>query len=149
MIENQLAESSVDRFAVKSRARTILLFALGYSVFQPVMQLFLRIFGEGLAFQSVETWVKFELVMAGIGAAVGAVWFSVQRRPPSWTREWVDNSLRMIAFGCIIGARQMFTKPQLVWVIAVLIASVLLGALWTVVSRAAGGESTGGRLTSA
>jgi hypothetical protein len=136
----QVTLSSLDQFAAKSRGRTILVFSLGYAVFQPAMQLLLRLVGESIPFHSFGTFAQFELVMIVIGAAVGTIWFTLKRRPPSWRREWLDNSLRMTAFGCITVGGQMFAEPLIVWVSGILVSSVMLGGLWTAISRAAGGD---------
>jgi hypothetical protein len=143
------ALSSLDRFATRSRIRTILVFGIGYGIWQPIVQLLLRIGGEPVPFQTMARWTAFEGIMITVGAVVGAVWFTLQKRPPSWTRDWIDNSLRMTALGCVIGARDMFAKPLFVWLTSTVIASLVLGALWTAIARAAGKDSDGGRLTRA
>ena len=134
---------TLDRLPTRSRMATIVVFAVGYAIWQPVAQLLLRVFGDPLPFQTTGAWLRFEAAIVVLGAAVGTAWFSVQRLPSGWTRAWLDNSLRMTALACIITARSTFERSVIAWVIGTIVSSAALGALWVVITRAWKNERSG------
>jgi len=130
-------QAVLDRFANRSRARCILVFIVGYLVWQPLAQLILHFFGKPLAFRTGSQWAYFLLVMGCLGGAVGAGWYTVQRLRAGWRRDWFDNSLRMVAFGSAIFGSDLATDPLGLWLIAALSSSAFVGALWVAVGRLA------------
>jgi hypothetical protein len=132
------SDSAVDRFAARSPTACVVLFTLGYLIVQPGAQVLLRFVNEPLAFKSPSEWRYFLLVVGGLGACVGAAWHNVQRLEGGWQRSWLDNTLRAVAFVSIVTAHQLPTTPLVVWILAVLVASFVIGGMWAGAGRLVG-----------
>jgi len=131
-----------ERFVAKSRLRTVIVFAVGYAVVQPLMQLVLRALGVSIAFQTRFEWLRFEIAVVLLGGTVGAAWFSVQRLPPGWRRDWLDNWLRFTALLCYMTPRDIFQRSIVAWLVSTVVASMVVGALWTFIARVANKPSS-------
>ena len=135
-----VSDSAFDRFAARSRAASIMVFTIGYLIVQPAAQVLLRFLNEPLAFKGSSEWLYFLLVVGALGAFVGAAWYSVQRLDRGLRRDWLDNTLRTVAFVSIITAHQLPSTPLVLWILTVLASSFIVGGIW------AGGGHLVGRL---
>lgn len=114
---------------------TVLLFGLGYAVWQPLAQLLLHaVWGEDWPFTRRAEWVRFALVAACAGLAVGAAWHAVQRMRPGWWRAWANHGLRMVALSMVLQART-FAPGNARWWIVLLATSAITGMVFAAVEH--------------
>lgn len=119
-----------------TRIKAILLFAIGYLVWQPLFQVILLLFGEPLPLRSLVEWRGFLIASASLGAIAGAIWFSARRMPAtSWHRAWIESSVTMLALSVALNARFFGMDQLLGWLFTVLAGSAITGALWTPLFR--------------
>jgi hypothetical protein len=120
---------------------TVLLFGVGYAVWQPLAQALLRaVFGDAAPFATPAEWVRFAVVAGCVGLAAGAGWWAVQRMRLGWWREWGDKSLRMLALTMMLQART-FAPGHARWWAVLLATSAISGALIAAVARLVRGHA--------
>jgi hypothetical protein len=120
----------------RSLPTSILIFGIGYLLWQPAALLLLRVVArQPLPFRSVPEWWPFLLVAFGVGCFVGAAWHRVQGLPGGWRRAWLEATLPMFALGMTLQA-QLFSIDHLSrWLLSIVLTSAIVGAFWAPVTR--------------
>jgi hypothetical protein len=119
----------------KTLGGTVLLFALGYVVWQPLVQAFFHVIGrKPWPFTTPSEWARFVLAAGCIGVLAGVAWYHLTRMHAGWLRDWGESSVRMLALCTLLQAR-WFAPADAGWWIVLLVTSVLMGAMLAGVTR--------------
>jgi hypothetical protein len=104
------------------------LMAVGYAVWQPMLQWLLHLTtGDDYPFQTNPQWRMFIAAMLVVGAIAGLVFNYARRQKPGAWRQWLDL---LVFFGATVPltAARHFAETPFVFSIATIIVSVLLAA---------------------
>ena len=125
---------------------TVALFVVGYVVFQTFWRLafsWMDLLGEDVPFDGA-TWLRFELVVAGIGVVTGTLWWRAQRMRRGRWRRTLRSITRTTAFVVILTAERFSRLDTGRWLFTVALTAIVMGYLFSWTERWDPNEVEGG-----
>lgn len=112
---------------------TVALFFAVYLVWQPVVAgLLLPPLGRPRP-ATWAAWRTFLLLVAGIGAVAGALYWWAGRRPPGIARYWGRSTACALALGCAVNPRSQMAAG--VWLLNTLVVGACVGLVFCWLER--------------
>lgn len=110
---------------------TVVLFAAGYSVVQPVMQWLLHlVLGRPLPANTTGEWLAYLGVITSLGILAGVAWWHTRGMPPGRWRNWLESIIRALAFAAILDGKDFSATHWASWGGEVILIAFVVGALW-------------------
>ena len=104
----------------RSYGKTLMLFVVGYLVWQSLAAATLPRLVGGPRLASARDWQIFLLVVATLGVLAGSVWWFTTQQSPSWWRNWLRSSARMLAVSTMFMAARIGHMPVALWLFVTL-----------------------------
>jgi hypothetical protein len=105
--------------------------AIGYAVWQPVLQWALHLTANrALPFHTIAQWRLFIAAMLVIGAIEGVVLVYARRHKPSVWRQWLDLQVFFAASAPLTAAREFENISVVLSIANIIVVTVLLATLF-------------------
>ncbi len=114
----------------RSYGGTLVLFVLGYILWQPFAAAVLPRLTGGPRIEGPEGWQVFLMLLPVLGVIGGSLWWLGAERKPGWIRNWLRSAARMLALSTMLMAARIGGVPISLWLAVTLGTAAIMGLLF-------------------